>query len=73
MHRSTSTSRSQLGASGCRAEVETTLYRMVQEALTNVTKHAEAGSVSILVARKPSSVAIVVEDDGRGFEPAETP
>lgn len=51
------------------AEVETALYRIVQESLTNVVKHARAGRVSIVLTRKPNSVSIVVEDDGIGFEP----
>jgi signal transduction histidine kinase len=52
-------------------EVETTLYRIVQEALTNVVKHAAATRVSILVVRRGNSVAAVVEDDGRGLEQPE--
>jgi signal transduction histidine kinase len=51
-------------------EVETALYRIVQEALTNIVKHARARSVSILVTRRDESVAAVVEDDGQGFDPA---
>jgi len=50
-------------------EVETALYRLVQESLTNVVKHAHAKSVSILLTQKPGSVSVVVEDDGVGFEP----
>jgi signal transduction histidine kinase len=50
------------------AEVETALYRIVQEALTNVTRHAQATRVSIVVARKLDAVVVVVEDDGKGFE-----
>jgi len=53
-------------------DVETALYRIVQEALTNVVKHAGADHVSILVTRKPSSVLVVIEDDGRGFDPEQT-
>jgi signal transduction histidine kinase len=49
-------------------EVETTLYRIVQEALTNVVKHARAGTVSILLARKDGAAVAVIEDDGRGFD-----
>jgi signal transduction histidine kinase len=49
------------------AEVETALYRIAQEALTNVAKHAGAGHVSIVVTRRDGSVTVVVEDDGRGF------
>ena len=48
-------------------EVETALYRIVQEALTNVAKHAEATSVSIVVTRRENSVTAVIEDDGQGF------
>jgi signal transduction histidine kinase len=51
-------------------ETETTLYRIVQEALTNVVKHAGAGRVSVLLTRKPGTVVAVVEDDGAGFDPA---
>jgi signal transduction histidine kinase len=49
-------------------EVETALYRIVQEALTNIVKHSRASRVSILVARRPGWVAAIVEDDGRGFD-----
>jgi signal transduction histidine kinase len=49
--------------------LETTLYRIVQEALTNVLKHAEARRVSISLVRKDGSISAVVEDDGRGFTP----
>jgi signal transduction histidine kinase len=50
-------------------EVEIGVYRMVQEALTNVARHAEAGSVNVIVHRSESRLRVVVEDDGRGFEP----
>jgi two-component system, NarL family, sensor histidine kinase DevS len=53
------------------AEVETALYRIVQESLTNVVKHARARRVSILLARRAGVVKAVVEDDGRGFDPTE--
>jgi signal transduction histidine kinase len=48
--------------------VETALYRIVQEALTNIVKHAQAGTVSVLLTRKPGSVAALIEDDGLGFD-----
>ncbi len=51
------------------APVETALYRIVQEALTNVIKHSRASRVSVLVTRKRDSVAAVIEDDGIGFTP----
>ncbi|HEX5468713.1 MAG TPA: GAF domain-containing sensor histidine kinase [Gaiellaceae bacterium] len=50
-------------------DVETVLYRIVQEALTNVVKHARAAHVSILLTRKNGRVAALIEDDGRGFDP----
>jgi signal transduction histidine kinase len=60
----------QLGEGRLPAEVETTLYRIVQEALTNIVKHAEASMVSILLVRSGVSATVVVEDDGQGFDPA---
>ncbi len=50
-------------------EIETVLYRVVQEALTNVIKHARAERVSILLHETGSKVGVVIEDDGRGFDP----
>lgn len=47
--------------------VETTLYRLVQEALTNVLKHAQAAEVSVIIERHPDEVRLIVEDDGGGF------
>jgi two-component system sensor kinase len=49
------------------AEHETAIYRIVQEAITNVVKHASATSVSIVVATGDRSVRAVIEDDGVGF------
>ena len=63
---------SSLGEERLPPEAETALYRIVQESLTNVVKHAHAHSVSIVLARKPGAVALVIEDDGRGFDVAET-
>jgi signal transduction histidine kinase len=57
-----------MGGARLPTDVETTLYRIVQEALTNVVKHAEARNVSILLARRDATVTAVVEDDGRGFD-----
>jgi signal transduction histidine kinase len=51
-------------------DVETALYRIVQECLTNVIKHARATRVSILLTRHGGVVKAVVEDDGTGFDPA---
>ena len=49
-------------------EVETVVYRIVQEALTNITRHAHAHSASILVERHGDIVRAIVEDDGTGFD-----
>jgi signal transduction histidine kinase len=48
------------------AGVDLTAYRVVQEALTNVIKHAGAGRVRVLVSYEPWEVVVEVEDDGRG-------
>ena len=58
---------SQLGAERLPPEVETTLYRTVQEALTNIAKHAGATRVSVLLVRRPGLVNALIEDDGHGF------
>jgi two-component system, NarL family, sensor histidine kinase DevS len=57
------------GAERLPSQVETALYRLVQESLTNVVKHARARSVSIVLAHRNGSVSVVVEDDGVGFAP----
>jgi signal transduction histidine kinase len=59
-----------LGEERLPADVETALYRIVQEALTNVVKHAGAAHVSIVLTRKQGSVVVMIEDDGCGFDPA---
>jgi signal transduction histidine kinase len=61
-----------LGEERLLPEAETTLYRVIQEALTNVVKHAGASRVSILLQRKQGAVVAVVEDDGSGFDPDAT-
>ncbi len=48
----------------------TALYRIVQESLTNIVKHAGARTVSLVVAGGERAVRVVVEDDGTGFDPA---
>jgi len=57
-----------LGEGRLPADVETTMYRIVQEALTNIAKHASAARVSVLVTRKEDTAVVVVEDDGGGFD-----
>lgn len=51
------------------AAVETALYRVVQEAVTNVVRHASATRVDVLAERRDGRVVVVVEDDGKGFAP----
>jgi signal transduction histidine kinase len=50
------------------SDVETAIYRIVQEALTNIARHAQAHSASILVERHGEHVRAIVEDDGMGFD-----
>jgi signal transduction histidine kinase len=49
-------------------EVETVLYRVVQEALTNAARHAQASTVYIHLERKEATVTTCIEDDGQGFD-----
>jgi signal transduction histidine kinase len=51
-------------------ELESTVYRLVQEALTNVVKHAHAHSARVAVTATAAGVSIEVADDGVGFSPA---
>jgi signal transduction histidine kinase len=51
-------------------DVETAIYRIVQEALTNVVKHARATQVSIVLTRTRTAFTALVEDDGVGFDDA---
>lgn len=53
--------------------LETTIFRIVQESLTNIRKHAAARSASVTVARSGDLVAIRVADDGQGFAPEAVP
>jgi signal transduction histidine kinase len=63
---------SALGRERLPGDTETALYRIVQESLTNVVKHARARRVSISLTRRGGFVKAVVEDDGIGFDPADT-
>jgi signal transduction histidine kinase len=49
-------------------QVETGLYRIVQEGLTNVAKHAGAAHVSVILRGHEDGLSLIVEDDGRGFD-----
>jgi signal transduction histidine kinase len=59
-----------MAASRLPPELETTLYRITREALTNVVRHAGARRVSVLLERRADHVSLIVEDDGRGFDAA---
>lgn len=50
-------------------EINTSIYRLVQEALTNVAKHSEANEVNIYLAEKAKKLFLTVEDNGVGFDP----
>lgn len=51
-------------------ETEAAAYRIIQEALTNVAKHAGATAAKVCVARQPDTLRIVIEDNGVGFDPS---
>jgi PAS domain S-box-containing protein len=53
--------------------VEEALFRIVQEALHNVVKHAEAGRVRVTLERIGDEISLAIDDDGRGFDPASVP
>ena len=52
------------------SDAQVVVYRILQEALTNVRKHAHATRISLRVRRKEDRIVAVVEDDGRGFDVA---
>ena len=52
--------------------MEVVLYRITQESLNNVVKHAQANRVSVLLVRQPDAVTVLVEDDGQGFDVQQT-
>jgi two-component system NarL family sensor kinase len=53
--------------------IEVGLYRIVQEGLTNIARHAEAEQVSLDLSLTPKQVQLIVEDDGQGFDPTQVP
>jgi PAS domain S-box-containing protein len=58
-----------LGDGRLPTEVETTLFRVAQEALTNIRKHAEATKARVVLDRPGNTVRLLVRDEGRGFSP----
>lgn len=53
-------------------ELEIAFYRIVQEALNNVVRHARAKHVDVVFDRRPDSLLLIIEDDGVGFDPQTT-
>ncbi|HEY3743498.1 MAG TPA: sensor histidine kinase [Bryobacteraceae bacterium] len=66
------------GATGDDADLElpdpyrTTVYRVVQEALQNVVRHSEAKQAQIVIRREQDRLVVIVQDDGKGFNPEVT-
>jgi signal transduction histidine kinase len=56
------------GGAGLDKELETTVYRLIQEGLTNVAKHASASAARVSVGIKDGEILVEVEDDGEGFD-----
>ncbi|HKR15478.1 MAG TPA: PAS domain S-box protein [Pyrinomonadaceae bacterium] len=70
-HFETSAEFHSLGLDGERlpSEIEINLYRIAQEAMNNISKHADAEGVDVLLERRDSHLVLIVEDDGNGFDP----
>jgi signal transduction histidine kinase len=54
------------------ADVQVAIYRMCQEALNNIAKHAHASLVEINLKHEGSTVKLVIRDNGKGFDPERT-
>jgi signal transduction histidine kinase len=54
-------------------EIQIALYRITQEALNNISKHAGASQVTLKVVFLPQTVSLSIHDNGRGFNPADIP
>jgi signal transduction histidine kinase len=50
-------------------EMETSIYRIIQESLTNIARHAKAQHASVMIDRRRDTLRIIIEDDGQGFDP----
>jgi PAS domain S-box-containing protein len=61
-----------LGRNRLPFEIETNLYRIGQEALNNILKHAKAKNVSVLMEKRGNTISLIIEDDGVGFNPTST-
>ena len=49
-------------------DMETAVYRIVQEAITNIIRHAQATRIDVMIKRRDSSLVVIVEDNGVGFD-----
>jgi signal transduction histidine kinase len=56
---------------GLDPDLETNLYRITQEALTNTAKHASATSANVILEQKPGVLKLIIEDNGKGFSQAD--
>ncbi|MCZ7674145.1 MAG: ATP-binding protein [Chloroflexi bacterium] len=54
-------------------ETQIALYRIAQESLNNISKHAGASQVTLTLTFLPETVRLTIQDNGRGFNPADTP
>lgn len=52
-------------------ELEIGLYRIIQEAFSNIEKHSAAGRVELALRQRPGGIALTIRDDGAGFDPAQ--
>ena len=62
-----------VGSRPLAARLEAGLYRIAQEALTNVARHAQAQHVAVKLIMTPAYVQLTIEDDGVGFDPMRAP
>jgi two-component system CheB/CheR fusion protein len=60
-----------LAAIRLQPDIEINLYRIAQEALNNIYKHAEASQVDVILEHRDKSVVLIIEDNGKGFNPNE--
>jgi signal transduction histidine kinase len=58
-------------AQGLPTEIAIALYRIVQEAMTNIAKHSKATQVSLTLTESPTELELIIEDNGQGFDPAQ--
>jgi signal transduction histidine kinase len=53
-------------------DAEIHVYRIVQEAITNVVKHAAATEATVVIKKRPGTISISIRDNGRGFDPSKS-